>query len=548
VKVHLGYEIGSGHPIEIPLGHLVVSGQTQLSGKTTTLEAIVQRSGLRAIAFITKRGEGSFSGGREIPPYYRSPESAAMWQYVSEVLQAKFGEKMKFERGWIMRVSRGAPDLFAVHTNIRTALQTAKRELDRSMYEQLDEYFNLVLPELMKVAVRSPKLDLGNGLNVMNLEHFSTDVQMLCIAAVLERVYRKEQGVITIIPEAWEMVPQGRNTPVKAAAATMFRKGAALKNFVWFDSQDLAGVDKQALKQVSVWILGVQREENEARRMIEHLDVGGPKPKLADVRTLRIGEFFVSFGRELRKVYVQPAWMSQSNALQIAMGDLSVSDFAAPKHERVAQPPSAVEEDEVWKEKFEQAERERVRLQKEVDQLNRKVEQLIRVNANAPSSVAPTGPGSIQVERTEHAVSGAARPSSPNNGRREYSVTETFDNEQLYQAFKARLLEEEPAALLSIVRNRPEIEISVKREKIEMDTSTAIGRVALLIADGFFDVNRINAEVMNELARRGFPTLAPNIKTAFQKLNEMGFLISADKGRYRAVPEMKKNVVNVEAA
>jgi hypothetical protein len=29
---------------------------------------------------------------------------------------------------------------------------------------------------------------------------------------------------------------------------------------------------------VSVWILGVQREENEAKRMIEHLDVGGPKP------------------------------------------------------------------------------------------------------------------------------------------------------------------------------------------------------------------------------------------------------------------------------
>ena len=48
--IHLGYEIGTGKRVSIPLNHMAVIGQTQVSGKTTTLEALVDRSGLRAIA------------------------------------------------------------------------------------------------------------------------------------------------------------------------------------------------------------------------------------------------------------------------------------------------------------------------------------------------------------------------------------------------------------------------------------------------------------------------------------------------------------------
>jgi len=34
--IHLGFEVGSGKPIEIPMKHMAVTGQTQESGKTTT--------------------------------------------------------------------------------------------------------------------------------------------------------------------------------------------------------------------------------------------------------------------------------------------------------------------------------------------------------------------------------------------------------------------------------------------------------------------------------------------------------------------------------
>src|SRR5579859_4965012 len=122
--IHLGYEISSGEPVEIPLRHLAVTGQTQDSGKTTTLEALISRSELKAIAFVTKRGERSFQTTRtSIPPYFRE---RADWQFVSSILEATFREKLKFERSWIMKVCKGARTLADVWDNVKKALVTAR--------------------------------------------------------------------------------------------------------------------------------------------------------------------------------------------------------------------------------------------------------------------------------------------------------------------------------------------------------------------------------------------------------------------------------------
>ena len=41
----LGFEEKTGKPFYMKLAHTVVTGMTQISGKTTTLEAIIFRSG-----------------------------------------------------------------------------------------------------------------------------------------------------------------------------------------------------------------------------------------------------------------------------------------------------------------------------------------------------------------------------------------------------------------------------------------------------------------------------------------------------------------------
>src|SRR5262245_17532035 len=120
--IRLGFEVGTGKPVDVPLRHLVVTGQTQESGKTTTLEALVARSGLRAIAFVTKRGEGSFAGGRRIQPYFRD---RADWQFVDQLLEAQLREKNKFLRPWLIRICRTTRTLAEVHQAVKKALTKA---------------------------------------------------------------------------------------------------------------------------------------------------------------------------------------------------------------------------------------------------------------------------------------------------------------------------------------------------------------------------------------------------------------------------------------
>src|SRR5690242_19789476 len=103
-QIHLGFEVGSGAPVAIPLRHMAITGMTQEAGKTTTLEALVQRASVTALAFVTKRGESSFASRQSMTqPYFRD---RADWQFVSSIIDATLQEKNKFLRPWIMRICR----------------------------------------------------------------------------------------------------------------------------------------------------------------------------------------------------------------------------------------------------------------------------------------------------------------------------------------------------------------------------------------------------------------------------------------------------------
>jgi hypothetical protein len=122
-SIHLGYVVGTGEPVEIPLRHTAVTGQTQESGKTTTLEGLISRSGLQAVAYVTKRGESSFHVMHPIPPYF---QERADWKFVQSLLEASTETKLKFEQSWIMRASEAAKTLQDVQANIKRFLDGVK--------------------------------------------------------------------------------------------------------------------------------------------------------------------------------------------------------------------------------------------------------------------------------------------------------------------------------------------------------------------------------------------------------------------------------------
>jgi hypothetical protein len=321
--IHLGYETGTGKAVGIPLAHMAITGQTQQSGKTTTLEALIDRGDVRAVVFVTKPGEKSFSEGRRILPYFKE---RADWEYVKELLEARLNESLGSKVGYLMRACSKARSLADVRKNI--AAELPKKKSSRpSMYEVLAGYIDLIIAEMERVEY-TDKLDLVSGVNIMVLTGMSEEMQSLVIRSTIERIHQREHHTVLVMPEAWKFIPEGGRSPVYQALHTLIREGATNGNYVWIDAQDLAVVSKRILKSVSVWVLGKQQEANEVARTINHLiEPLHIRPDM--IKSLGIGQFLVCADGATKRVYVQPRWLGELDALAIARGEESVETAQA---------------------------------------------------------------------------------------------------------------------------------------------------------------------------------------------------------------------------
>ena len=317
-QILLGFEVGSGKPVYMSIHHLAIFGMTQLSGKTTTLEALISRSGLRAIAFKTKRGEGGFTSFHQVTPYYK-PRSD--WQYVEGLLNTALREKVQYQpfmRWAILQVTKNKPqDLKEVLANaVRCEKEYPRR---KEVFEQLAAYLRIVVPELDKHTFSS-SLELREGVNVMDVSDMLTETQQLVIASTIEYAFNFLDHVVVIVPEAWESLPQGRMTPIKWVAQQFIRKGAAIGNYLWLDSQDIGGIDKTPLRQCDNWLMGRMKEAHEVERILKQLL--GLKVPAEEIQTLPLGHFYAAIGNSVKKVYVLPSDVSEDLGIQVAVGKI----------------------------------------------------------------------------------------------------------------------------------------------------------------------------------------------------------------------------------
>jgi vacuolar-type H+-ATPase subunit H len=367
-KILLGYEVGSGEPVFVPLHHLAIFGMTQLSGKTTTLEGLISRSLLKAIAFITKRGEAGFTMYNLVTPYYKP---RADWQFVEGLVNVALGEKVKYEPGMrygIMKVCKGRKDLKEIQKAALELARETKREFMKAVYEKLAAYLEIVIPELEK-WIFSDRLELSEGINVMDLSGMRLETQHLVIASTIEYAFANLDHVIVIIPEAWETIPQSKMTPVKWVAQQFIRKGAALGNYLWLDSQDIGGIDKTPLRQCDNWLMGRMKEAHEVERILKQLL--GMKVAAAEIQTLSLGHFYAAIGNDVRKVYVLPVGVPESVGVEVARG-IRTPESVRDEFLKV----KVMEDENLWKEKYEEEKQKAERkIQSLIEEFNKKVEQ-----------------------------------------------------------------------------------------------------------------------------------------------------------------------------
>jgi hypothetical protein len=345
--IDLGYELESGARVKIPLNHMAILGQTQLSGKTTAMEAVALRGDVRAISFITKPGERSFRQRTSIPAFFSEASVEEYWKHVVAMLEYRSEVKLGWrERGVVIKLCQ---DYKKEGSRIGFDTKTGKSKRERMAYKwkvpktlgdvltnleaylpyarsaeemiciQLREFLRPVISEIEKTEF-SDKLQLARGINVMDITELSDGLKSLVIRSVIEWVHKHGRKIVVIIPEAWKFIPEGRSTPVKLALEGLIREGAGVGNFVWMDSQDLRGVDKLLLRSVIVWLFGVQRQKNEVASTLASIP-DHPKPSATEIMQLGKGEFYVCYGTTLVRTYVQPAGMENAHAQAIARGE-----------------------------------------------------------------------------------------------------------------------------------------------------------------------------------------------------------------------------------
>ena len=624
MSILLGFEIPTGRRVEIPdEGHAAFFGQTQLSGKTTLIEAITYRapSTVKAVAFITKRGEGSFLTARTIPPYFSEPTNdpeQPLWRWVSAILEASQQRKLRFEESWIIRACeepRHAKSLADVHQNIKSLLEgqgdyfqkTKKKRvwhwarkpvtgITHGVYTSLKAYFDIVMPQLERMPY-TKTLDLEPGLNVMDLREYSMEAQGMVIRSVMEYLYRHERNTRVIVPEAQDFVPQGKNSPVKMACETMVRKGAADKNFMWLDSQDMAAVDKVMLRAVSILGCGVQGEAHEMGRAIAHLFGVATKLTPRDIGSLKIGQFFLRLaGGEVTKVYVQPAWMeSEVHARAIAMGQESVTSARQILKKFKEERENDAEDNQVGKAEYYS---DHVKAEssnpppQSIHNEQRDDDPANQVPPGNGDRIHPEGSGDIGqgdqrcdpndgvdemwkenydelramytdlLVKYERLVSsskgqgsslenaGATRPPAEGSGAGNGAKTplpapgpdwySKHDLETIYHHILARAAKD--PGILQLLAAKPELRVTVQRTVIELEDTTLAGKCARLIYKGFFKSPMGVAATQKELRRLGSDQPTTNVRRALEKLNEQGFL-TAEADGYQAVEDMKINLI-----
>jgi hypothetical protein len=553
--VLLGYEIPTGEPVSVPIRHTVITGRTQESGKTTALSALISRSKRKALAFITKRSEKAFPSGTVIPPYFQERTD---WRFVESILEAQMHEKMKYQRQWIVKVTEGATSLAEVNRNIqRRMAKVGPDSYAGGMYLLLSEYFKLLLPELSRIRLVSERLHLSPGLNLMDLRPYQ-DMQPLAIASSIEAAYHLDD-VTVCLPEAWEFIPEERNTPVKMAATAFIKKAAGSGNFLWIDSQDLASVDKGVLKQVGVWILGVQGEINEVKHTLAQVALPPKqKPKPEEIQQLSVGQFYVCYGTVTKKVYVQPAWMDSETAIKIARGELphTAANFRitlgpAPepvgyawyggpdkvfggitKTQNISELMAQEDTNVDYKAEYELTVVKLRSADSEIQELRTRLANLERRSGNAkpeyleqPDDRIALPPKADSADATK-AIRLEHHPGMP--------------LDDVYDYICERLRVDKP--LLALAMQVPEIEVRQERNVLAMDMKSLPGRVAALIARGFFDKPTSPADTIKEFTRIGQPTIHPRLSEAFTKLTGLGFLTKEENG-YQAVEGMKVRII-----
>lgn len=356
--IHIGFS--KGQNVDIRLLHTIVAAQTRY-GKSTTIRAMMQHipEDYKVLCMDVKDPRDFEGAGTEIPIFIEDKTDPLM---LKQLLEQESHLWLRREFPELIDLCKEGDTFEKVYERVNKRMTEKVHPIVKDRLKVLQLLLKKLVENMAKVEL-SDTLELPSKNNVMNLSKSPSEIKQLAVYSVVKRVLEKHENVILVIDELPDFAPQQYKTPSKSMIGEAIRKGGAKGIWLWLSGQTMTGVDKQVLKQAMIWILGHQREINEAKRTLEQIPFKTGLD-VKDIMTLPVGSFVVCTDEGAYVTYVQPEGVSDEFARKVSLGEVSVNEVVEMLKVKV------MESDEVYMEKWEEEKKKREKLEQQLTELH----------------------------------------------------------------------------------------------------------------------------------------------------------------------------------
>jgi hypothetical protein len=517
------FHVPDGEPITIEPFHFAVVGQTQFSGKSTLLKRLaewVAEKGFKVLVIDSKETEADYLGfGTDVPVCLR--ESTDSFVLIG-LLESMFKRRLTPYYATLSRLTEGARGFDDIIRKARELEAKTKsgwlRDTCRVLYDLLER----LRAETSKIET-VPELQLQNGINRMAINNFTAEAQQLIVKNVFEdalRVYKR--NLILVLDEAFRFVPEKYSSAASKAIMDVMTQGAKTGLYVWLATQFLAVTSKDPLKACAVKFLGTQDHITEVKHTLDLIPEARGKFTSEDIMKLKLGHWILVRKRPpfVGVVYSVPVGVPEDVGVEVAKGIRSPEsvrdEFLKPKLVEV--------NDLVWKEKYEQLEREGIKeYEVKMGTLRQKVEELeTQVEKNLEEI------GKLKDEKAT--LEAELKKLEPLKAFGE-ALTKF-----LTECSNVRVAGFEPATStpseISVAIQQPTLTIQKRTPPLSLDDSSLEGKIAIIYAEGelpkdkWFSVS----DVTKAFQRHGWKQ-DPRTSSALDKFCQWGYFVKQMSGK-----------------
>jgi hypothetical protein len=372
-NIYFLFEVPSGKGVQLEPFHYAIIGQTQFSGKTTLIKRLADwaaSQGFTVLVFDTKETEADYEGfGKEVPVVLRETTDSFV---LIGLLESMFKRKLTPYYATLSRLTeaaKGFDDIIKRAKEMEASTRSSwLKDACRVLYDLLER----LKSETSKVETVQ-QLKLYPGINRMPINEFSLEAQQLIVKNAFEdalRFYKRK--LILVIDEAFKFLPQGYSSAATRAVMNVITQGAKTGLYVWIATQFLAVTDKDPLKACAVKFLGTQDHITEVKHTLDLIPEARGKFSTDDIMKLKLGHWILVRKRPpfVGIVYSLPLNVPEDVGVKVAKGELT-PEYVRDKY---LKPRLVEEEDEMYKQLYEQERKKREELEKQLANIQKELQ------------------------------------------------------------------------------------------------------------------------------------------------------------------------------